>query len=130
MTSEKVPRDSQIKIFRILFVSSISLTLIWLLVTLAVSSKSRRVKISVWQGIEGHKEVVVSDTRNRKHLKSILRCKDSDLKMEILFRGDHWILQNMITGLRSRKMGCAEAITFATVADYSYLTHLETLVER
>ncbi|XP_058982055.1 beta-1,4-glucuronyltransferase 1, partial [Musca domestica] len=130
MKSEKMSIDSQIKIFRILFVSSISLTLIWLMVTLAISSKSRPVKISVWQGIEGHKKVEALDTRNRKHLKSMLRCKDSDLKMEILFRGDHWILQNMISGLRSRKMGCAEAITFVTVADFSYLMHLETLVER
>ncbi|XP_073821403.1 beta-1,4-glucuronyltransferase 1-like [Musca autumnalis] len=50
--------------------------------------------------------------------------------MELFFRGEYWILQNLFIGHRSRRMGCAESVTFATVADYSYLNHLENIVER
>uniref|UniRef100_A0A1I8P7J6 Uncharacterized protein n=1 Tax=Stomoxys calcitrans TaxID=35570 RepID=A0A1I8P7J6_STOCA len=66
----------------------------------------------------------------RSELKSQLKCKNQPLQIQMVQHGDYWVMQNLIRGRRSSKMECWESITYTTVADFTYMHHLATVVKR
>lgn len=65
-----------------------------------------------------------------QELQALLKCRNRRLRLQRLQHGSYWVIQNLVMGRESRRMGCAESITYTTNGDYTFFDNLETVTER
>ncbi|XP_017966347.2 beta-1,4-glucuronyltransferase 1, partial [Drosophila navojoa] len=63
-------------------------------------------------------------------LQELLKCRNRRLRLQKKQHGKYWVVQNLISGRLSRRMACAESITYTTNGDYTFFDNLETVAER
>ncbi|XP_034474543.1 beta-1,4-glucuronyltransferase 1-like [Drosophila innubila] len=69
-------------------------------------------------------------TERTRELQKLLKCRNRRLKLEKVQHGDYWVVKNMVIGRESRRMGCAESITYTTNGDYTFFDNLEMIAQR
>ncbi|KAH8262819.1 hypothetical protein KR044_000591 [Drosophila immigrans] len=69
-------------------------------------------------------------TQRTRKLQRLLKCRNRRLKLEKIQHGDYWVVQNLVIGRESRRMGCAESITYTTNGDFTFFDNLETVAQR
>ncbi|KAH8269334.1 hypothetical protein KR018_004614 [Drosophila ironensis] len=65
-----------------------------------------------------------------RELSQLLKCRNRSLRFQRLQHGEYWLLQNLVIGEKSRNIGCAEALTYTTIGDYTFFDNLLPVVER
>lgn len=65
-----------------------------------------------------------------QELQELLKCRNRRLRLQKEQHGKYWVVQNLISGRLSRRMACAESITYTTNGDYTFFDNLETIADR
>lgn len=65
-----------------------------------------------------------------RELQQVIKCRNRELRLKKFQHGDYWVINNLVIGTESQRMGCAESITYTTNGDFTFFDNLETIAER
>lgn len=65
-----------------------------------------------------------------RELQQLLKCRNRELRLKKFQHGEYWVVENLVIGTESQRMGCTESITYTTNGDFTFFDNLETVAER